>query len=99
MMENNEFFLLLQGHYSLAKAAHWIGLVTENLIEVATDDSGQMIPSELEKAIKQSTSQGKKPFFVNATCGTTVLGAFDPLEPLTDICSENNLWLHVDVYI
>lgn len=83
----------------MAKAAHWIGLGTENLIEVATDDSGQMIPSELEKAIKKSTEEGKKPFFVNATCGTTVLGAFDPLESLADVCSKYNLWLHVDVWI
>lgn len=28
--------------------------------------------------------------------GTTVLGAFDPLEKIADLCEKYNLWMHVD---
>ncbi|XP_053907644.1 cysteine sulfinic acid decarboxylase isoform X4 [Cuculus canorus] len=35
-------------------------------------------------------SRGRKP------SGTTVLGAFDPLGAIADICQRHNLWLHVD---
>lgn len=28
--------------------------------------------------------------------GTTVLGAFDPLESISDVCKKYNLWFHVD---
>lgn len=41
--------------------------------------------------------QGAVPFLVSATSGTTVLGAFDPLEAIADVCQRNGLWLHVDV--
>jgi len=89
----------MQSHYSIAKAAHWIGLGTENVVEVLSDEVGRMIPSELESQVKLCLEQGKIPFFVNATSGTTVLGAYDPLESLADICSKYKMWLHVDVSI
>lgn len=56
-----------------------------------------MIPSELEKLVKIQYEMGNRPYFVNCTCGTTVLGAFDPINPIADICDKYNLWLHVDV--
>jgi glutamate decarboxylase len=58
-----------------------------------------MIPSELERLIVERKAKGHIPFFVNATAGTTVLGAFDPIEPIADICQKYKLWLHVDVSI
>jgi hypothetical protein len=38
-----------------------------------------MIPEELETSILAAVAQNKIPFFVNATAGTTVLGAYDDL--------------------
>ncbi len=37
------------------------------------------------------------PFFVSATAGTTVYGAFDPLMAIADICKKHDVWMHVDV--
>lgn len=34
---------------------------------------------------------------MNATAGTTVYGAVDPLEAIADVCSAHSLWMHVDV--
>uniref|UniRef100_A0A8C5CR97 Glutamate decarboxylase 2 n=1 Tax=Gadus morhua TaxID=8049 RepID=A0A8C5CR97_GADMO len=40
--------------------------------------------------------KGFVPFFVSATAGTTVYGAFDPLIAVSDICKKYNVWFHVD---
>ena len=40
--------------------------------------------------------QGMVPYLVNATGGSTVLGAYDPLPEIADICQKYKLWLHVD---
>ena len=58
---------------------------------------GRMIPAELEKLIIRHRSEGHLPFFVNCTTGTTVYGAFDPIEPIADICEKYGIWLHIDV--
>jgi glutamate/tyrosine decarboxylase-like PLP-dependent enzyme len=39
----------------------------------------------LTEAIVAARAAGKTPFFVNATAGTTVLGAFDPFRELSEV--------------
>ncbi|CAL1285204.1 unnamed protein product [Larinioides sclopetarius] len=89
-------FISDEAHYSVKKGALFLGLGTESVICVPTDKQGRIIPEELEKAVIKAKSEGKVPFFVGATSGTTVLGAYDPLKPLSDICKRHNMWLHVD---
>ena len=45
-----------------------------------------MIPEELDKCIEKVKSEGRVPFFVNATSGSTVLGAYDDLDKLSEVC-------------
>ncbi len=93
---NFVLFTSAEGHYSLEKAAQMCGLGSSAVISIPVDPQGRMMPSALEEAIKSAKSSGKTPFFVNATAGTTVLGCYDPLSSLHDICKAHNLWLHVD---
>lgn len=86
-----------QAHYSISKGINWLGIGTDNLIKVKVDSRGRMIPEDLENKILQAKKEGKLPFFVNATSGTTVLGAFDPINDIADVCQKHDLWLHVDV--
>ncbi len=58
-----------------------------------------MIPAELERLIVRHRSEGHLPFFVNCTTGTTVYGAFDPINSIADICEKYKIWLHIDVSI
>lgn len=86
-----------ESHYSLKKAAHWLGFGMDNCILIKTNNRGQMSVMDLELKILEMKSYGKEPLFVNATAGTTVLGAFDDFHKLADLCEKYQLWLHVDV--
>lgn len=66
---------------------------------VPSDENGRMIPQELERLIVDRRSKGHIPFFVCATSGTTVLGSFDPINDIADICKKYGMWLHVDVSV
>ena len=89
-------FVSDQAHYSLGKAAKVLGIGSDHLIAVASDAQGRMDPAALESAVLAGQRAGKRPFFIGATAGTTVLGAFDALRPLAGIAASHGLWLHVD---
>jgi len=89
-------FTSAHGHYSLEKAAQMCGIGSNNVWSVPIDLQGRIIPSELEKLVQKAKGEGKTPFYINATAGTTVLGSFDPFEEISQICKKHNLWLHVD---
>ncbi|XP_041914605.1 glutamate decarboxylase 1 isoform X3 [Alosa sapidissima] len=83
-------------HYSIQKAAAVLGIGTDNVLLVKCDERGKMIPAELESGIVTAKAKGLVPFYVNATAGTTVYGAFDPLDDVANICDRHGLWMHVD---
>ncbi|KAJ5720137.1 Pyridoxal phosphate-dependent transferase major region subdomain 2 [Penicillium malachiteum] len=89
-------FTSAHGHYSVEKAAQMLGFGSSAVWQVPIDKQGRMIPSELEKLVQKAQSEGRTPFYVNATAGTTVMGSFDPFEEIAGICQKYNLWFHID---
>ncbi|KAF1920498.1 pyridoxal phosphate-dependent transferase [Ampelomyces quisqualis] len=89
-------FTSAHGHYSVEKAANLHGLGTSNVISVPVDNNGQIVPEDFARLVQESKARGETPFFLNATAGTTVHGSFDPFTPLSTICKQHNMWLHID---
>lgn len=89
-------FVNKQAHYSFETAANVLGIGAKNVIKVETDKNGRLIPAELEKEITNAINRGETPFFVAATCATTLLGAYDPIDEMAKICKKYNIWLHAD---
>ncbi len=85
-----------QTHSSIDKAVKIAGLGLDNLLKIAVDDSLSLKPVELKKQIQKDLKSGKKPLCVIATFGTTSTTAVDPIAEIAEICSEFNIWLHVD---
>lgn len=89
-------FVSQEAHYSFEKAANILGLGMERVIQVETDEAGRMLPEDLEQKIEDSRAAGLRPFFVGATAGTTVKGAYDPCERIVPLARRHGLWFHVD---
>ncbi len=85
-----------QSHYSLQKAVIVMGIGTDNLIAVETDENGCMKPASLQMEIDKAKAVNKLPLMISATAGTTVVGAYDDFSRLSEVAKKNNLWLHVD---
>jgi len=83
-------------HYSIQKNASLMGVGRDQVRSIITNEKGEMLIEDLELQIKQDLEKDFHPFFVNATAGTTVLGAFDNVEQISDVCKTYNLWLHLD---
>ena len=85
-----------ESHYSNAKNASFAGIGRNNIRYIPADSKGRMIPAKLEEQILVDLSEGLIPTYVNVTAGTTVLGAFDPIDEIADITEKYQIWLHVD---
>jgi glutamate decarboxylase len=84
------------GHYSIQKAAMAAGMGMTSVVAVPSDSAGRMDAKALRELVAASIATGKTPFFVNATAGTTVLGAYDPFHAISEVCQEFGLWFHID---
>ncbi|KAJ1920632.1 Glutamate decarboxylase 2 [Mycoemilia scoparia] len=89
-------FTSSHAHYSIEKAAMAAGVGLSCVVKVPCNSNGSMDPHALDLLLTLAKRQGYKPFFVNATAGTTVLGAFDPLDTIADVCERHGVWMHVD---
>lgn len=85
-----------ESHYSIPKNAAFSGIGRDQVHYIATDDYGRMEVTKLAQAIEADIEKGLKPMMINLTAGTTVLGAFDAIEPVVKLAKIHNIWVHVD---
>ncbi|MBM4291587.1 MAG: hypothetical protein FJ138_09185 [Deltaproteobacteria bacterium] len=85
-----------EDHYSVRKGAGVMGLGRAHVVAVECDAEGRMRPDLLAARLRADRAAGLRPMMINATAGTTVRGAFDPLDALADVAAGEGGWLHVD---
>ncbi len=90
------FLISDEAHTSFLKCAKIMGLHENNLIKVRTDNEGCMDLICLKNKISECSKKNKKIFSIVATLGTTIRGAIDPIKGISEICKNNNIWLHID---
>lgn len=85
-----------EAHYSFKKAVMLLGIGLDNLILIKADKNGKMVSSDLESQLEKVKSQGRTPLMIASTFGTTVKGAFDPIEDNQRLAEKFNVWHHID---
>lgn len=83
-------------HYSVEKLAMFMGFGSKNVCKVKTNKVGKIDIEDLKKKIEEHLNNDCQPMMISATSGTTVLGAFDDLNSIADLCKQYGMWMHVD---
>lgn len=83
-------------HSSMLKGCKIAGLQEHQIRSIGCDENFAMDPALLREAMREDIAEGRRPFFVQATTGTTSSGAFDPVSEIAEVCREYVAWLHVD---
>lgn len=83
-------------HGSVIRAADLLNLGRDAVRRVPSHDDFTMDVAALEQLLEADTADGEEPFCVIGQAGSINVSAIDPLSALADVCSERDLWFHVD---
>ena len=85
-----------QVHSCVDKAVDLLGIGTNQLRKIETDERFRIRTDRLAEAVARDRSAGLRPAIVVGNAGTVNTGAIDPLAELADFCRREALWFHVD---
>jgi aromatic-L-amino-acid decarboxylase len=79
-------------HGSVDRAVRFMGLGSDNIVALPTDDEGRLAPETLRGALDASS----QPTIVVLQAGELNRAAFDPFEALAPMARAAGAWTHVD---
>ncbi len=85
-----------KAHSSIDKAVGLLGFGKNMLKKVNADEFFKIDINSLEKEIENDIKQGLRPFCIIAQAGTSLSGAVDDIDALSDVAKKYGMWLHVD---
>jgi glutamate/tyrosine decarboxylase-like PLP-dependent enzyme len=82
-----------EAHVTVHTALQMLGLGSERVHRVASDEQGRMVPAALARALAPLAGS---PTLVCAQVGNVNSGACDPLREIAPLARAHGAWLHVD---
>ena len=86
----------VEAHHSLVKAARMTGLGLEAVRAIRVTDELRLDVGALRLQLERDRAEGRRPFLIVGTAGSTAAGAIDPLSELAELAHETGADLHVD---
>lgn len=96
---NNEKLAVMvseEAHYCIDRAARIMGMGSEGIIKVPTNERLQIRTNLLEKYYNEATEKGYKVICIVGSACSTSTGSYDNLEEIAVFAQKYNLWFHVD---
>ncbi len=95
-LSKGRIYASAQTHHSVWKAAHAVGLRSEQVVKISLNENQQIDLKELDEKIANDINWGLKPFLVIGNAGTTDCGAIDNLIKISEISKKYGMWFHID---
>jgi len=95
-IENAVIYVSNQTHHCIAKAIRIAGLGTCIIHKISLDDKLRMSATSFRNTVKKDIEEGRHPFMVVSSAGTTDSGVIDPFDKISGICQEYDIWHHID---
>lgn len=90
------FIVSEQSHYSVSRNLRIMGLGDAATVSIAVDEKFRIRTDLLPETLEKASKKGLSVIGLVANACSTATGSYDDLIAISDFCSNNNLWLHVD---
>jgi L-2,4-diaminobutyrate decarboxylase len=85
-----------EAHYCIDRAARIMGMGSEGIIKIPTNEAFQMKTELLEKYYQEATQKGLKVIAIIGSACSTSTGSYDNLQEVGAFAQSKNIWFHVD---
>jgi glutamate/tyrosine decarboxylase-like PLP-dependent enzyme len=80
-------------HGTVERAVRLLGLGRGQIVDLATDDQGRLLPAALDEALQREPAA---PTIVLLQAADLNIGAYDPFDVLIPLARNAGAWVHVD---
>lgn len=85
-----------EAHYCIDRAARIMGMGSDGIIKIPTNERFQMNTELLEKCYSEATQKGFRVIALIGSACSTSTGSYDNLVEIGRFAQNKNLWFHVD---
>lgn len=85
-----------EAHYCIDRAARIMGMGSEGIIKIPTNEKRQIRTDLLEKYYNESIEKGFRVICIVGSACSTSTGSYDNLEEIATFAQKHKLWFHAD---